>query len=486
MVMYSCVRWSGRARPDGDVGHTQHSALRPVHLAAPVLGAMCLLAQAPAAGAGETTPLSSVSVQLDPFAKLRAIDAGRMASSWSSLPDGNGCGTAQRGLAGHVLGLAESDAAAQDRRTGSFDLIDSRYRVQADATAQYGCVFGQLAVQRQVGAQGDSWAMDGSALSWRIDEHWRVGAGLISRQWGPAWDGSLILGSAARPFLNASVEADSGPLPPSSFWWWLGEVNFSAFFGELEDERADYSRPYLMGARLVVRPWRSLELGLSRTAMWGGEGRDNSLEMFWNSLIGRDNQEGDPSLQPGNGLGGFDARWDVSQWLPGIALYGQMIGEDEAANLPSKYMYLAGADWRRDGAMAFVEWTDSSAKLAGVAYNHHIYTDGYRYKGRPLGHWADGDSNLWTIGGLVPQLAGGQALAVLRYGTLNDAGVSPTWPASRMVGASLQWRTVVDRVLGLTFAFDYLRLSDPATGDTSTRTTHDDAQLRVQLDWWLN
>jgi hypothetical protein len=424
----------------------------------------------------------AVRVQQDPFARLDDIDAGRIASSWSSLPGGSGCLPADKALSGHAMLLAESSDAREDTGTGSFDLVEPRHRLQLDATAQWGCVFGQVALQRQVDTKGDYWSWDGSALSWRIDEHWRVGAGRIARQWGPAWDGSLLLGTAARPFPSASVEAASGTLPPSSFWGWLGEVDFSAFFGELEDERGDYARPYLMGARLVVRPWPSLELGLSRTAMWGGEGRDNSLSMFWKSLIGRDNQDSDPSLQPGNGLGGFDARWDVSPWLPGIALYGQMIGEDEAGNLPSKYMFLAGADWRRDGAMAFVEWTDSTASLAGVAYNHHIYTDGYRYKGRPLGHWADSDSNLWTAGGLLRDLFGGQALAVLRYGTLNEPGSRSSWPTTRLASASLQWRKVIDREFALTLALEHVDLSRPRPGggDDGWRNT----QLRVQLDGW--
>jgi hypothetical protein len=128
--------------------------------------------------------------------------------------------------------------------------------------------------------------------------------------------------------------------------------------------------------------------------------------------------------------------------------------------------------------MAFLEWTDSTAKLAGVAYNHHIYIDGYRYRGRPLGHWADGDAAVWTLGGLWRDLAGGQALAVLRYGSLNDAAASPTWPTSRLVNASAQWRTLLMPALRLSLAVDYLSLS-------GTAMPRDDTQLRVQLEaWW--
>ena len=428
---------------------------------------------------------AAVRNRSDPFARLLEIDQGHIASSWSSLPRFSDCRAADTRLAVHALGLAEPSRAATEQHTGSFDLIDPRYRAQADLGAQAGCVFGQLSVQRQVGADGDFWSMDGSALSWQIGAHWRVGAGLIAHQWGPGCDGSLILGTAARPFANVSVDAVSGVLPRSSFWWWLGEVDLNAFFGQLEADRGDYARPYLMGARLVIRPHPSLQLGVSRTAQWGGEGRDNSRRAFWNALLGRDNQDGANGLaeQPGNQLGGFDARWDLSRWLPGIALYGQMIGEDEAADLPSKYMYQLGASWHLGLTMAFVEWTDSTAGIPGVAYNHHIYTDGYRYRGRPLGHWADGDANVWTLGGLWDGAALGQALAVLRAGKLNDSGASPTWPSAELRAASLQWRRMLDKSFRLTVSADYFRL-DIAPGTPAAARQRDTATLRVQLEWW--
>jgi len=120
---------------------------------------------------------------------------------------------------------------------------------------------------------------------------------------------------------------------------------------------------------------------------------------------------------------------------------------------------------------------------AGVAYNHPIYIDGYRHRGRPLGHWADGDSNLWTVGGLARELFGGQGLAVLRYGTLNESGASTTWPDSRLSSLSVQWRKLFDRVFALTLALDHVSQSwaRPGGGDEHWR----DTQLRVQFDAWL-
>ena len=437
-------------------------------------------------------PTGAVRTQPDPFQMLRRLDEGRIASTWSSAPDAAGCADADRSQTGHVQMLADSsgeDGTGSTDGTGSFDLLQPRYRLQVDATVQYGCVVGQMAVQRRSSAEGDEWTWDGSALAWRIDPHWRVAAGTIAHQWGPAWDGSLILGTSSQPFLNASLLAQTGSLADSKLWWWLGELEFSVFFGQLENHRNDFDRPYLMGSRLVARPLPWLELGFSRTAMWGGEGRDTSLKTFLKAVLGRDNtcNDGDCSDQPGNQLAGYDVRLNLAQWLPGLALYGQMIGEDSRADdipLPAKNMWLAGAEWRRNGAMVFLEWTDSAADYAGVAYNHFIYTDGYRHKGRPLGHWADGDSNLWTAGALLPDLFGGQALAVLRYGTLNEVGAGPTWPTSRLFDASVQWRTTIDRVLGLSFAVEHVSLSGLSTG-TGGNGTQSDTRALVQLDWWF-
>lgn len=444
---------------------------------------LSIATQAAVAQSAATLPLT-VRTQFDPFDRLSEIEQGRVASTWTSLPNSSRCQHAEREWAAHVLGLAEPTSAATERHTGSFDLIDPRHRVQLDATVQIGCVFGQLAAQLQVGVDGNFWSADGSALSWQIDRHWRVGAGWIARQWGPAWDGSLILGTAARALPSVSVDADSGSLADSGLWWWLGQVQFTAFVGQLESRRQDYARPWLAGLRAVIRPVPWLQLGASRVAQIGGEGRNNSLGAFWDALLGHDNQidRADLYNQPGNQLGGFDARIDLDRWLGGWALYGQMIGEDEAANLPSKYMYQLGASWRHRRGMFFIEWTDSTARDPGVAYNHVIYTDGFRSRGRPLGYWADGDSSVWTLGALWNTQAFGQGLAVIRSGRLNDAGASPTWPNATLFGASLQWRTMLDLSVRLTLAADYLRLSDRPVA-AGTGRDHD-AQLRVQLEWW--
>ena len=127
--------------------------------------------------------------------------------------------------------------------------------------------------------------------------------------------------------------------------------------------------------------------------------------------------------------------------------------------------------------MVFAEWTQTRAGRDGLAYQHHIFTDGYRTRGLPLGHWSDGDSTVWSFGGLLREVAGGQGLVVLRSGKLNQDGQNPIWPDARLASASLQWRTQWDRIFGLTLVLDHaeLRIDD---SDERQR----DTQLRVQFE----
>lgn len=440
-----------------------------------------LAAVAPAQGAS-AQDLSHSTLKPDPFSRLQQIDAGTIASSWSSLPYTRDCSDSDHRAAAHAQAQAADADVARTVRTGSFDLIDARLRLQLDATLQWGCVFGQAAVQRQLGDDAAFWSADGSALAWQIGAHWRVAGGLIAHQWGPAWDGSLILGTRSRPFPNLLVEADSGPLQDSKLWFWLGRVRFSSFVGLLDGPRSDFDNPRLIGMRLVLQPWPQLQLGASRTMQLGGRGRDNSLWSFLRAFIGRDNQcdANGCADQPGNQLGGFDLRWDLSSLLPGVSVYGQMVGEDEAASLPSKYMVQLGTDWRGAAGVLFAEWADTRAGDDGVAYNHGIYTDGYRHRGQPLGYWTDGDAQLATLGGLATSLLGGQGLAVARYGRLNHADASPTWPKADIWSASLQWRHDLDRHTRLSIALDHLRLSHYTPG-----ATRSDTRLRLQIEGWL-
>ena len=83
-------------------------------------------------------PPAMVQTRPDPFQKLSLIDAGRMASTWSSLPEGLGCAGDDVRLSGHAILLAESADAQPPGVLGEFSLIQPRHRLQLDASARHG------------------------------------------------------------------------------------------------------------------------------------------------------------------------------------------------------------------------------------------------------------------------------------------------------------------------------------------------------------
>lgn len=262
--------------------------------------------------------------------------------------------------------------------------------------------------------------------------NWNLSAGYVDRWWGPGWDGSLILSTNARPV--PSIALDRNEARP--FSWpilrWLGPWRLSTFMGQLESDR-DYPHTLLFGMRAEARPLPSLQVAASRTAQWCGDGRPCGLDTFADLLTGNDNGD-DPADEPGNQLAGFDVRWSWPAGRVPLALYAQAIGEDEAGFMPSKYLGLFGGEvwgqWREGSWRIHLEYTDSACDFLasppefGCAYAHHIYSSGYRYRGRAIGHTLDADGE--SIGMGISWVTGsGQYWNLLvRDVKLNRAGLA--------------------------------------------------------------
>jgi hypothetical protein len=254
-------------------------------------------------------------------------------------------------------------------------------------------------------------------------------ASVETRHWGPGWTGSLILDAAA-PALPAVGWRKTSATPFESRWFaWLGPWNADIFFGHLGDH-AQPRHPLLIGMRLQMRPLAGLEVGLSRTIQWGGEGRDTSLSSLGRALLGRDNEDvGDNSTEPGNQLAGVDLRYGGLMFGSEWALYAQVIGEDEAGGLPSGLIAQAGAEWGTQWDGTSMRWFVEASNLVagsvvgrprpGKTYRHHIYQQGYTHRGLPLGHAAGGDVKLASVGVLIDR-GTLSALVVAHHGRASE------------------------------------------------------------------
>ncbi len=255
---------------------------------------------------------------------------------------------------------------------------------------------------------GSDVSFEGSYLAGTAANQWLI-VGKIPTWWGPGHDGSLIRGDASLPVTGFTMQRDQQNAPTSNYLSWVGPWQYQLFAGQLDDYEA-VPDTKLFGARLTASPWPWLEVGASRTFMWGGEDRPTSFSSFFDAVLGTKDNEATNSVEaaddPANQLGGFDARLNLAPLVNIPAgVYAQYVGEDEAGGLPAKNMYLAGVDYASAAYgkpyQLYAEYTDtrSSGEVKGVSYEHFIYTDGYYQQGYPLGYALGGNAESVAVGG---------------------------------------------------------------------------------------
>lgn len=244
---------------------------------------------------------------------------------------------------------------------------------------------------------------DGSYMAALLG-NWAVSIGALDRWWGPGKETALIWSNNSRPVPGVSIQRNNSA--PFDTWLlrWLGPWQLVVFAGQLEESRF-VANAKLLGMRVNFRPASWLELGVSRTAQWGGDGRPQSLDSFFDAVVGKENYASDDAelaQQPGNQLAGIDWRASWAKKDTTFSFYGELIGEDEAGFLPSRRIVTLGLDvafsaWGSE-FRAYFEASDTASERRyataryDYTYEHAAYRSGYRYRGRAIGASMDNDT----------------------------------------------------------------------------------------------
>ncbi len=288
-------------------------------------------------------------------------------------------------------------------------------------------------------ADGQEIRADGSHATLQLG-NWLVSANTLDHFWGPSHESSLILSNNARPMPTVMIERATARPFESAWLNWLGPWRFNFGIAQMESDREDIDAPLFMTWRVMIMPFRDVELGFSRTAQFCGRQLECSFSVFKNLLIGNDNVgiDATPENEPGNQMAGFDIRWNspIGTWP--YAVYSQMIGEDESSYLPAKYLAQYGVEaWKplvRGGLVqAFVEYSSTTASsntgrgpYYDTSYNQGRFNvEGYRFHGRVIGHTADSDAEFYSLGATFTTERGELWSLVGRSARLNRAGTSP-------------------------------------------------------------
>jgi hypothetical protein len=364
-------------------------------------------------------------------------------------------------------------------------------RGEGEATAKLAWLGERFAVNLQATYvhnpfDGDEVRPDGSYAGVALG-NWMLTVGWQDRWFGPGRDGSLIMSSNARPTPGIAIQRNLSTPFETRWLSWMGPWTLTTFMTQLDDER-EVNDALLFGVRGSIRPVRGLEIGISRSAQWCGEGRPCDFSTFVDLLLGNDNRGVNVSREdePGNQLGGIDIRWALPKGIP-IATYMQWIGEDGRGGGGAIGSWLRQLGLEHWGTIAglshrtHLEVTDTMCQEGGFgnggekpncAYGHGVYRTGYRYKSRSLGHATDGDSLSYSIGSTLVQ-SGGQTWNIsLRYMDINRKGdPDPRHSLSATPQTLVDMQVSHDREtrFGRFYAgLSYARLEDSNSGESSS------------------
>ncbi|RMG57020.1 MAG: hypothetical protein D6713_10420, partial [Deltaproteobacteria bacterium] len=161
-----------------------------------------------------------------------------------------------------------------------------------------------------------------------------------------------------------------------------------------EGER-EFPHPFFFGSKVSLKPVHWLEVGFARTGIFGGDGAPPfDLEDFGDVfLLGGSDQKQNKSDE----IAGFDLR--VHLFPLGFDFYWERFGEHHFSHFPFSGgeanlwgIYVPDVF----GLAVRGEYFDSTNE-GPVWYRHSVFTSGYTYKGKILGHHAGGDGKDYSV-----------------------------------------------------------------------------------------
>jgi len=223
-------------------------------------------------------------------------------------------------------------------------------------------------------------SLDEAYLATRVGI-WNIEAGKQAIAWGQGVTGNFLFSDNARPRTMLKISNEEQP-QSKGFLKFLGKTRFTAFASRLDGDRTengvhDYEHPYLLGFRGDFT-YKNFTLGLARASMLGGKGNAFHKRDFGKWLVGKNAYHDDKW----NDIAGVDFRWR----MPGVTLYGELYGEDQAGYAPSDVAYRGGIyiprlsydgtwDMRLEGAHTNRSWYSHGTYRAGWTYHDDIMGD---------------------------------------------------------------------------------------------------------------
>lgn len=217
--------------------------------------------------------------------------------------------------------------------------------------------------------------------------------------WGPGYHGSLLLSDNAFPFDSFRLTNDK-PINLPWFFKKIGPLDVEYFITRLEEKRP-VARPYFLGFRIELNPLSWLNLGFSRTIIFGGKAApEPSISDYLQVFIPE--HENKLGILDNDQKISVDFRmrlpftWRVlSFFAAGAEIYGELAGEDDTTDITQLQpghainggVFIPNL-FNNKGLDARVEFSQNDE----VWYIHHVH-GAYKYRDSLIGHHMGGDAD---------------------------------------------------------------------------------------------
>jgi membrane-associated phospholipid phosphatase len=251
--------------------------------------------------------------------------------------------------------------------------------------------------------------------------NWQLSYGRRSLWWGPGEGGAMSVTNNAAPLNNMFSVDRVSPFQLPWLFGYLGDIRLQFFIGRMSGQdflapevapgvnvppMGQYGQPlrpqpFFSGGKVTLKMTENLELGLSKTTVWGGPGRPLTPTTFFESELSlhelNKNPPGVAETPLGWGESFADFTYRVPKLRDWLTFYGEAFSKDEVS--PIAYMRKSVAqgglyfaklpkvprlDLRLEGGYTSPV---QGSFCTSCFYTDAAYPSGYTNDGRLMGDW---------------------------------------------------------------------------------------------------
>jgi hypothetical protein len=227
--------------------------------------------------------------------------------------------------------------------------------------------------------------------------------GKQSLWWGPGQSSAFHFSNNAEP-LYALKAAQARPLLLPGPLRALGRIRTYFLLGELSGHQYP-PRPFINAQKITLQVTENLELGFTRSAIFGGVGHPLTTQSFFQSFFST-TSSGVNRSDPGDRRSGFDFRWRVPGLRRYVTIYSDSLADDEPNPLASPHrsawapgVYISKLPKLRNLDLQFETystWLYRKDEGGTFLYWNNNYHDAYTNNGNLLGNWVGRDARAYA------------------------------------------------------------------------------------------